>query len=546
MTNFRGDLGRYIILSDPPRRGGQALVHRAYGPDGALVAIKVARAADEGPWMRRERDALHHIHHKQPGAAGWLVSLLDAGETDDGRTFLVLPWAERTLRDLVEQDDPPLQTRLALAAQACRALALLHRSADIGEALVHRDVKPANFLIVEGDAGPWVVLSDLGGVKAGRVLSAGPNTGLHTAEFAPPEQLLPLELAPDPSMDVHALGVTLYWLLASATPRATFFRAAMLTEDAAHLIQLHSSSRRTPEDESTYAELRGRTLDELFDFESAEALTRTDERLLHRQLTSRLREADIAEPDEIADEMVEALLPTLRRALQPDPRRRLADPGTLFAACRRCTEIAQWSLDLSTTSTPAPPQPPAPAPPSHRSLGLGVGAGGLLFLLAAAGVSYLLPPAAEMAEADVMSSAIPPDPEPESAPEPAPVEPPAPAPEVLPEPAAAPAPVPAPAPVAVAAPTHTVRLRVTHARGLSPSVSYDDAPQDATFDARAGTHTLEVRQPGERPCEVAVSMRASEGQWVLSVGGRQVRSSREETVGLQCLLSGDVEILERG
>ena len=77
--------------------------------------------------------------------------------------------------------------------------------------LVHRDVKPANVLIVEGagaDDAPHVYLSDFGIAKqqASNVTRTGMFIG--TAEYASPEQIEGKEL--DRRSDVYSLGCVLY------------------------------------------------------------------------------------------------------------------------------------------------------------------------------------------------------------------------------------------------------------------------------------------------------------------------------------------------
>lgn len=113
---------------------------------------------------------------------------------------------------------PHVRGRLAPAAalawlrQAARALAPLHR-----QQLVHRDVKPDNFLL---RADGTLVLADLGLAAACGTAGASFDDGVlvGTARYVAPEQLqgAPARAA----ADVYALGVLLYEMLAGRPPFA--------------------------------------------------------------------------------------------------------------------------------------------------------------------------------------------------------------------------------------------------------------------------------------------------------------------------------------
>jgi len=108
----------------------------------------------------------------------------------------------------------PLQAQAALAwlRQAARALAPLHR-----QRLVHRDVKPANFLL---RADGTLVLADLGLAAEAGTCCASFTEGVlvGTPRYVAPEQL---QGAPvQPAADVYALGVLLYEMLAGHPPFA--------------------------------------------------------------------------------------------------------------------------------------------------------------------------------------------------------------------------------------------------------------------------------------------------------------------------------------
>jgi len=105
------------------------------------VVIKVLHNAPAGSWERRKfRDevyALAHLNH--PG----IVSILDSGETEDGRPFLVMEYVEgESLRSSIPSQGMNLEMVAEIARQAGVALEAAHQSG-----IWHRDLKPENILI---------------------------------------------------------------------------------------------------------------------------------------------------------------------------------------------------------------------------------------------------------------------------------------------------------------------------------------------------------------------------------------------------------------
>jgi eukaryotic-like serine/threonine-protein kinase len=111
----------------------------------------------------------------------------------------------RRMRTPLERSDT-----LRLFTQAAEALAQLHR-----QHLVHRDVKPANFLLREDGS---LVLADFGlAVDAGTVdPAAGEGAIVGTPRYVAPEQLQGAPAAS--SADVYSLGVLLYEMLCGRPP----------------------------------------------------------------------------------------------------------------------------------------------------------------------------------------------------------------------------------------------------------------------------------------------------------------------------------------
>lgn len=196
--------------------GGMAVVHRAWDDVlGRDVAVKLFPVPDGDTDALRRYEAevalLATVGHPH------LVTLLDAG-TDDvagkARSYLVM--------ELI--DGPDLRTRLqsgplaaddvaAVGAGVASALAYIH-----GRGILHRDVKPANILLLPQPVGQPVhpKLTDFGIARstAGtRLTATGAMMG--TAAYLSPEQVT--GAAVGPASDVYSLGLVLLEALTGKT-----------------------------------------------------------------------------------------------------------------------------------------------------------------------------------------------------------------------------------------------------------------------------------------------------------------------------------------
>ena len=276
------DVARGVVLDDRYRlekvigQGGMATVYRAHDLVlGRDVAIKlfppVTEDADDLLRHQAEMRVLAQMSH--PG----LVTLHDAGSAYVGgpmqQTYLVMELvtgptlAERLARGPLT----PTHTAL-LGRQLAEALAAVHTS-DV----VHRDVKPANVLLVDPagldsergsgavSTGPIVKLADFGIARlsdGARLTVTG--TTLGTATYLSPEQAM--GGAVGPATDVYALGLV---LLECLTGRKAFTgtivevaaarlnTAPPIPDDLDHDWSelLEGMTRRQPQDRFTAAEV---------------------------------------------------------------------------------------------------------------------------------------------------------------------------------------------------------------------------------------------------------------------------------------------------
>ena len=185
------------------------------------VAIKVLHPDTEklpGLVDRFEREAVAGAHVQHPNVA----AAIDFGKLDDGSYFLVLEYVEGTrLSDVLKEGPLPPARALRIARQMADALAAVH-----GKGIVHRDVKPQNTLLGQGDT---VKIIDFGLAKVdiGSATGQAPSqpavpitaTGVvfGTPAYLAPEAALGMG-AVDARSDLYAVGVTLYEMLTGQRP----------------------------------------------------------------------------------------------------------------------------------------------------------------------------------------------------------------------------------------------------------------------------------------------------------------------------------------
>ncbi len=138
-------VGRYRLVSRLGE-GGMGVVHLGIDPEGRTVAVKVLKAhiaADPDARLRlaREVTTLRRVRHPR------VAEVLDA-DVDGAVPYLVTRFVPgRTLDDLVRERGPmPLERVVHTGRLLAEALRSIHASG-----VVHRDVKPANVMLVEGD-----------------------------------------------------------------------------------------------------------------------------------------------------------------------------------------------------------------------------------------------------------------------------------------------------------------------------------------------------------------------------------------------------------
>lgn len=228
-------LDRRYVVEKIIGQGGFGTVYSAtHAHTRDRLAIKVLRAtvaSDPTVVERFRREATLTSQLKHPNT----VSVIDFGEMDDGRLYLVMPFLEgRTLTDMLREEGPVSAERLLpIAVQVLKSLDEAH-----SKGMVHRDLKPDNIFLqdLHGEA-DFVRVLDFGiarslDSKEQDLTTAG--TVMGTPKYMSPEQATGKKA--DARADLYALGVILFEALSGITPLlgetplATIFRRA--TEDA--------------------------------------------------------------------------------------------------------------------------------------------------------------------------------------------------------------------------------------------------------------------------------------------------------------------------
>ncbi len=181
----------------------------------ALKVIDSSRMVSEEDEKRFTREArtMAALRHKN------IATVFHLGK-EDGQFFYAMEIIDgENLQEFVSRSGPmPVDAALRVTLQISQALIAADR-----QHMVHRDVKPANIMIVpdaDEDAWPFVKLIDFGVVRPvsapeGASYATMPGF-VGTAQFASPEQIQ--EHAVDARADIYSLGCTLWYLLVGSPP----------------------------------------------------------------------------------------------------------------------------------------------------------------------------------------------------------------------------------------------------------------------------------------------------------------------------------------
>jgi serine/threonine-protein kinase len=149
-----------------------------------------------------------------------VATIYEVGESEGGRAYLALAFYEgETLQQKLERGPLPLAEAVGIARQIARGLGAAHR-----RQIVHRDVKPANIVVLPDGT---VKLLDFGLAKmigATSLTRLGASPG--TPAYKSPEQTRGEKV--DPRSDLWAVGVVLYEMVTGRQPFGGEYEQAMI------------------------------------------------------------------------------------------------------------------------------------------------------------------------------------------------------------------------------------------------------------------------------------------------------------------------------
>ena len=211
-------IGNYVV-KEVIGHGGMGTVYRAVHPKiGKHVAMKVlsddiAKLGNAAARFEVEAKLVARINHRN------VIEIFDYGSLDDGRLYYTMAMIEgRSLTDVLEEKGrlTPAEA-LTFLQPICAALQAAH---DLG--VVHRDLKPDNIMVLDGETMEVKVL-DFGIAKLlestdTQSLNTTMGTVMGTPMFIAPEQASGLIDHICPATDLYSLGVMLYMMLSGEPP----------------------------------------------------------------------------------------------------------------------------------------------------------------------------------------------------------------------------------------------------------------------------------------------------------------------------------------
>ncbi|WP_433710897.1 protein kinase domain-containing protein [Nocardia sp. CA-084685] len=195
-------------------QGGMGSVYLARHPRlGKQTALKLLNRelfadAEVRARFEREADLAAHLDHPN------IVAVYDRG-SEDNQLWISMQYIDGVDAATVDPMTLPPERAVQIIEGVAAALDYAH-----GMGVLHRDVKPANFLLARpsGGQGERVFLTDFGIARLREDSTHLTQTGMFSAtlSYASPEQMTGAEL--DNRTDQYSLACALYWLFTGMAP----------------------------------------------------------------------------------------------------------------------------------------------------------------------------------------------------------------------------------------------------------------------------------------------------------------------------------------
>jgi len=206
----RKTLGRYEILGEIAR-GAMGVVYKARDPlIDRMVAIKTVNIG----LSSAEMEAFERRFFREAKSAGRLnhpnvVIIHDVGKTDDV-AYIAMEFLDgRSLREILDSGVVLPPQRIAdITAEIAEGLAFAHRNG-----VVHRDVKPANVMVLASGA---VKITDFGIALLPTGTRTMTGNVFGSPRYTSPEQVMGQPV--DGRSDIFSLGAVLYEMLTGRPP----------------------------------------------------------------------------------------------------------------------------------------------------------------------------------------------------------------------------------------------------------------------------------------------------------------------------------------
>lgn len=231
--------GRYRVLRTIST-GGLGTVYLAEQlSSGQKVAVKMLLGQ-----YTRDEEFIRRFRHEAQQAASLshprVATIYESGQVENGGLFIAMEYvAGKTLKEVIREGVLPVGRAVALGIQIAEALQAAHKAG-----IIHRDVKPENIVVREGDD---IKLMDLGIARPRdaetRTRMTGTGMFVGTPEYLAPEQIEGGEITE--RTDLYAWGIVFYEMLTGEVPFSAPTPEVML---AKHLQEIPQPVRKLRQD----------------------------------------------------------------------------------------------------------------------------------------------------------------------------------------------------------------------------------------------------------------------------------------------------------